>query len=199
MATVSSSACADDAHAARGVPDDSPESSRLTATPSTIVESGAACPDRLRTRLPSVARARPVPRPAAAMRPALQRRDHRRRTHETAARRLAQRAVETAVSIARKTARSDGSRRSGGIRPVWWRCRGRGSFVRGCRDNADRRAAKGRRAARGFSGPSATAREARRLAAVAPAPDASAPLFVRRAPGNHIAATSHLAMSEPPT
>src|SRR6185503_1110821 len=66
MATVSSSACAHDAHAAWGDPDDSQESSRLTANPRAIVETAAACPDRLRTRLPSAARACLVTRIAPA-------------------------------------------------------------------------------------------------------------------------------------
>jgi len=67
MATVSSSACAHDAHAAWGDPDDSEESSPLTADPGAIVETAAACPDRLRTRLPSAARACLVTRPALSL------------------------------------------------------------------------------------------------------------------------------------
>ena len=47
MATVSSSACADDAHVAWGNPCDSPQSSRLRAVPSALVESGAPCPGPL--------------------------------------------------------------------------------------------------------------------------------------------------------
>src|SRR6185503_9752727 len=66
MATVSSSACAHDAHAAWGDPDDSQESSRLTAGPRAIVETAAARLDRLRTRLPSAARACLVTRIAPA-------------------------------------------------------------------------------------------------------------------------------------
>jgi hypothetical protein len=57
MATASSSACADDAHAAWGDPDGSQQSSLLTAILNAIVETAAACSDRLRTRLPSVDRA----------------------------------------------------------------------------------------------------------------------------------------------
>src|SRR6185503_15400111 len=66
MATVSSSACAHDAHAAWGDPDDSQESSPLTANPRAIVETAAARLDRLRTRLPSAARACLVTRIAPA-------------------------------------------------------------------------------------------------------------------------------------
>ena len=73
MATVSSSACADDAHAASGDPDDSQQSSPLTSILGAIVERAAACPDRLRTRLPSFARACPVQRTACATCPVLYR------------------------------------------------------------------------------------------------------------------------------
>ena len=73
MATVSSSVCAHYAHASWGDPDDSQESSRLTANPRAIVETAAACPDRLRTRLPSDARACLVTRIAPATCPVLSR------------------------------------------------------------------------------------------------------------------------------
>ena len=138
MATVSSSARADDAHAAWGDPGDSQPSSRLTASPSASVESGAACPDRLQTRLPSVAGACRVQRPAAATCPV-----------------FSPRRVTSASPDGGKRSRA-ASRRDGAFRShekprgarfaaVWrntagrWRCPSRGSFVRGCRDHADRR------------------------------------------------------------
>src|SRR6185436_1285284 len=62
----SSSACAHDAHAAWGDPDAIQQSSRRTADPGAIVETAAACPDRLRTRLPSAACACLVTRIAPA-------------------------------------------------------------------------------------------------------------------------------------
>ena len=57
---------AHDAHAAWGDPDAKQQSSPLTANPRAIVETAAACPDRLRTRLPSAARACLVTRIAPA-------------------------------------------------------------------------------------------------------------------------------------
>ena len=174
MATVSSSACADDAHAAWGDPGDSPQSFRLTASPSAIVESGAACPDRLRTRLPSVAGTCRVQRPAAATCPV---RSSRRVNG----------ASPDGGKRSRAASRRDGPSRSH-EKPRGARCRGGlaeyGRLVtlpetrllraRMPRPTLTAAAAPGRRAARGFSGPSATAREARPLAAVAPA-DSSAP------------------------
>ena len=74
MATASSSACAHDAHAAWGDPDDRQQSSLLTAILNAIVETAAACSDRLRTRLPSGDRACQVSRPAATTCPVLSRR-----------------------------------------------------------------------------------------------------------------------------
>ena len=151
MATVSSSARAVDAHAAWGDSGESQPSSRLTSTPSATVESGAACPDRLRTRLPPVARACRVQRPAAATCPVLSPRlvpAHR----QAAARRLAQRAVETAVSVARKTARSESSPRSGGIRPIGGVARDAAPSCAGAATTLSAAAAQGGRAARGFSG-----------------------------------------------
>jgi hypothetical protein len=59
------------------------------------------------------------------------------------------------------------SRRSGGYGWTGGVAKDADPSVRGCRDNPDRRAADEYRAARGFSGLSTTAREARRLAAVA--------------------------------
>ena len=173
MATVPSSAGADDAHAAWGDPGDSQPSSRLTASPGAIVESRAACPDRLRTRLPSVAGTCRVQRPAAATCPV---RSSRRSAvrRRTAARGLAQRAVETAVFDRTKNRAERNSRRSGGTRPVGGVARDAAPSCAGAATNPDRRGrARTASGARVFR-PSATAREARPLAAVAPA-DISAP------------------------
>ena len=151
MATVSSSARADDAHAAWVDPGDSPQSFRLTASPSAIVESGAACPDRLQTRLPSVAGACRVQRPAAATCPVFSPRRVTSASPNGGKRSRAASRRDGAVSIARKTARSEMSRRSGGIRPIGGVAR---AAARSCADAATTLTAAnapGRRAARGFS------------------------------------------------
>jgi hypothetical protein len=129
MANVPVSACADDAHAAWGNPEDSQQSSRLTADHRAIVESAASCRDRFRTRLPSVARDMPGPTALGHDRAdALASRDARRPLEARSApsrraRVSLSRGGQTSCAatrngradgIARKTVRSEISRRSGG-------------------------------------------------------------------------------------